>query len=230
MTPGSLFVIATPIGNLEDITYRAVSTLKNVDYIVCEDTRVSRKLLNKYDINSNLISCNEHNELKKINSIKKILLDGNDVALICDAGTPTISDPGYRIISDIRKENSNISIYSIPGACAAISSLSISGLPPDKFTFIGFLPKKKGRNKKINDLKNLSGSLIIYESPHRVYKTLEDIYNALGNRIVFIAREMTKLYEESFYLDLKTIFEREVILMDKGEYVIVIAKEGYGFE
>ena len=227
MTPGSLFVISTPIGNLDDITYRAVKILNDVDYVVCEDTRETKRLFDKYDIDVKMITQNEYNENKKIDSISKLLVDGANLALVTDAGTPCISDPGYRLISNIKKEYPDIKVIPVPGPSAVISSLSISGLPSDCFYFIGFLPKKKGRQKKLEEISFFEGSVIIYESPKRVLKTIKDLFNILGNRKVFIAREMTKIYEQTFYTNLQSVSSGEIILKEKGEYVIVVAKAGY---
>jgi len=227
MIPGSLFVVSTPIGNLDDITYRAIKVFNDVDYVVCEDTRVTKRLLDKYDIDVKMITHNEYNEAKKIASILKLLAEGANIALVTDAGTPCISDPGYRLISNVKKEFSDIKVIPVPGPSASISCLSISGLPSDRFYFIGFLPKKKGRQKKIEELSSFEGSTIIYESPRRILKTLQDLFAILGDRKVFIAREMTKVYEETFYTSLQSINLGEVQLKEKGEYVIVVAKEGY---
>ena len=227
MNSGSLFVVSTPIGNLDDITYRAVQTLNDVDCILCEDTRITKRLLDKYNINQKMITHNEYNESKKVDFISQLLIEGSSIALVSDAGTPCISDPGYRLISNIKKKYPEIKVIAIPGASASISSLSISGLPSDCFYFIGFLPKKKGRQKKINELSGFQGSVIIYESPKRVLKTLKELFTILGNRRVFIAREMTKIYEETFYTDLESISLDKISLKEKGEYVIIIAKDGY---
>ena len=227
MNPGSLFVVSTPIGNLDDITYRAIQTLNDVDYILCEDTRITKRLLDKYNINQKMITHNEYNESKKVDSISELLVEGSSIALVSDAGTPCISDPGYRLISNIKKKYPEIKVIAIPGASASISSLSISGLPSDCFYFIGFLPKKKGRQKKIKELATFQGSIIIYESPKRVLKTLKELFSILGNRRAFIAREMTKIYEETFYTDLESISLDKIPLKEKGEYVIVVAKDGY---
>ena len=227
MNLGSLFIISTPIGNLEDITYRAIKTLDEVDIVLCEDTRVTRRLLNNYNINTKMISYNEYNEIQKIDSISQLLIEGSSIALVSDAGTPCISDPGYRLISSIKNNHPGINVISIPGPSASISSLSISGLPSDCFCFVGFLPKKKGKQKKIKELINFKGSSIIFESPKRVLKTLNDLFAVLGNRKVFIAREITKIYEETFYTDLQSVSLDKISLKEKGEYVIVVAKEGY---
>ena len=227
MTYGSLFVVSTPIGNLDDITYRAIKILNDVDCILCEDTRITKRLLDKYNIRSKMITHNEYNESKKINSISQLLMNGSTIALVSDAGTPCISDPGYRLISYIKKKHPEIGVISIPGPSASTASLSISGLPSDCFYFIGFLPKKKGRQKKIKELFSFEGSAIIYESPKRILKTLNDLFAILGNRRIFIAREMTKMHEETFYTDLESASSGDIKLKEKGEYVIVVAKGGY---
>ena len=224
---GTLYVIATPIGNLEDITYRSIKTLSSVDYVLSEDTRVTKKILDKYNIENQLISFNEKNEVNKIDKIILDLKESKEIALVSDAGTPCISDPGFRLISRIKDNNLSVSVIPIPGASAAITALSVSGLPSDSFYFVGFLPKKKGRAKKIKELSIMKSSLIIYESPYRVEKTLLNLYNELGNRRVFIGREMTKMFEEYIYSDLKSITTSDKTLKTKGEYVIVVAKEGF---
>ena len=227
MKQGTLFVVATPIGNLQDITLRAIEVLSSVDSIVCEDTRVTNKILRRFDIKSNLISCNEFSEQKKISKIVDLLSCGLDVALVSDAGTPCISDPGFRLISYIRENKKDIDIVSIPGASALTASISISGLPSDSLYFVGFLPKKKGRSKKLKYLAAINSTLIIYESPFRVIKTLEDIYNIFGNRKLFIAREMTKMHESVYYGDLKHFLLQDEAVKNKGEFVLVVGKSGY---
>tara|TARA_B100000029_G_C16807406_1_gene679102 strand:- start:2 stop:532 length:531 start_codon:yes stop_codon:yes gene_type:complete len=174
-----------------------------------------------------MITHNEYNETKKVSSILQLLIDGANIALVTDAGTPCISDPGYRLISNIKKEHPEIKVVSIPGPSASTASLSISGLPSDCFYFIGFLPKKKGRQKKIKELSSFQGSTIIYESPKRVIKTIKDLFSILGNRKVFIVREMTKIYEQTFYTNLESVSLGDIELKEKGEYVIIVAKEGY---
>ena len=227
MKQGTLFVVATPIGNLKDITLRAIEVLSSVDSIVCEDTRVTNKILRRFDIKSNLISCNEFSEQKKISKIVDLLSCGLDVALVSDAGTPCISDPGFRLISYIRENKKDIDIVSIPGASALTASISISGLPSDSLYFVGFLPKKKGRSKKLKYLASINSTLIIYESPFRVIKTLEDIYNIFGNRKLFIVREMTKMHESVYYGDLKHFLLQDEAVKNKGEFVLVVGKSGY---
>ncbi len=224
---GILYVISSPIGNLSDITQRALDTIKNIDIIVCEDTRVTGKLLNKFKIDKKMLSFNEYNETNKIDMVAEKLLDGLNVGLLSDAGTPTISDPGYRLVSFIRDNHPKISILPVPGASACISALSVSGLPSDSFFFCGFLPKKKGKQKKLKELSLMQSSIILYESPFRINKTLNEIYSFFGNRKVFVAREMTKMFEEHIYTDLENLISSTKELKKKGEYVIVIAKKGY---
>lgn len=215
-----LYIIATPIGNLEDITYRAVKILKEVKYIYAEDTRVSKKLLNHYEIETKLNSYHEHNKIKQIPNIINILKQDNDVALITDAGTPCISDPGYELVKEARKHG--IEITSIPGASSIITAASISGLDMRKIAYEGFLPKKKNRQTTFNKLKDEERAIIILESPNRLLKTLNDIYNYLGNRYVVIARELTKIYEEVIEGNVQDIIKRLEGKNIKGEIVLII--------
>ena len=170
---GKLFVVATPIGNLQDLTFRAVETLKSVHCIFAEDTRTSKKLINHYDIDTKLYSYHDHSSEKEIARLLDILKDQKDVALISDAGTPTISDPGYSLIRECVSEG--IDVVPIPGASALTAAISASGLPSDAFTFIGFLPTKKGRQKKISSLEKLDTTLVLFESPHRLLKNIKSI-------------------------------------------------------
>ena len=227
---GTLYVVSTPIGNLTDITSRSLEIFKTVDYILCEDTRITKKIFNKYNISAKMISYNEKNEINKISKVVNDLNNSFKIALVSDAGTPCISDPGFRLISYIKENNLDINVFPIPGATASIAALSVSGLPSDSFFFLGFLPKKKGRNKKIKELQSLKCSIILYESPYRLNKTLIDLYHVLGNRKVFIGREMTKLFEEYVYSDLQSFIDDDTKDSPKGEYVIIIAKEGYRSE
>jgi len=224
---GVLYVVSTPLGNLEDITYRAIKTLSSVDYVLSEDTRVTRKILDRYHIKNQLISFNEKNERNKIDKIISDLNDSKKIALVSDAGTPCISDPGFRLISTIKEQSPSVSVLPIPGASAGVAALSVSGLPSDSYHFVGFLPKKKGRNKKIKELSQINSSIIFYESPYRIKKTLLSLYEEFGNRKVFIAREMTKIFEEYTYSDLKTISMSVEPMKAKGEYAFIIAKAGY---
>ena len=220
---GQLFVVGTPIGNLEDITHRAISTLKSVDIILAEDTRNSKKLLNAHKIETKMISYHEHSSEKEIEKIIDLLLKGKDLALISDAGTPTISDPGYGLIRDCIKHD--IIIVPIPGVSAITAAMSVSGLPSDSFTFIGFLPQKKGRLKKIEQLNNIENTVILFESPYRLEKTLNQLLDNLGNRPVVVGRELTKLYEEVIRGNLSEVIKYFSKSKVKGEIVIMIGKD-----
>jgi len=220
---GKLYIVATPIGNLKDITLRALEVLKSVDVIACEDTRVSKKLLNSYDIgNKTLISYYEPKEERIIPKIIELLKDGKDVALISDAGTPSISDPGYKLIK--RSIEEGIEIIPIPGAFAGLSGLVASGLPTDKFIFIGFLPNKEGKKREIlKKFGSLNSTVILYESPNRVLKTLNLIKELFPNSDVVIAKEITKLYERFIRGKIGDVIQelkenRDII---KGEFVIL---------
>ena len=230
MSTGTLYVVSTPIGNLEDISIRSLEIFKSVNYILCEDTRVTKKILNKYNISIKMISYNEKNEINKISKVVSDLNNNIDIALVSDAGTPCISDPGFRLISYIKENYLDVNVLPIPGPTAGVAALSVSGLPSDSFFFVGFLPKKKGRKKKIKELQLLKCSIILYESPYRLNRTLIDLYDILGNRKIFISREMTKLFEEYIYSDFQTLIEKNIQNNPKGEYVIIIAKEGYKSE
>ncbi len=222
---GKLFVVATPIGNFEDITYRAVRTLQEVDFIVCEDTRVSGNLLAHYNIKNKLISFNAKSEGKKIESVIKELLSGKSCALISDAGTPTISDPGVRLINRALKES--ITVHGIPGANAAILALSISGIPTDSFLFEGFLPQKKGRQKKLKELAEENRTIVLYESPYRIEKLLNEMSDYFPERFVAISRELTKKFEEVIRGYPRKLVDKIEELKIKGEFVIVIAPKDW---
>ena len=221
-TLGKLFVVGTPIGNLADITYRAIDVLSSVEFIFAEDTRVSKKLLNHYSIDKKIYSYHDHSRDSEVVNLINILVDGSNVALISDAGTPTISDPGYRLIRQCIKKG--IDVIPIPGPSAVTAALSVAGLPSDSFTFIGFLPQKKGRVKKIEQLNDIGNTIIVFESPHRILKTLNQFLEILGNRQVVIGRELTKLYEEIIRGNLKEVIQRISDKSLKGEIVIMIGK------
>jgi 16S rRNA (cytidine1402-2'-O)-methyltransferase len=192
---GTLYVVATPIGNLEDISSRAVRILGVVDLIACEDTRHTRKLLDRYGISRPLVSYHEHNEQQRAAELLADLESGKNVALVSDAGTPLIADPGYRLVEQARGQG--IAVSPLPGPCALIAALSASGLPTDSFLFHGFLPPKQGQRRKLlEELKPLKATLVFYEAPHRIVETLEDIAATLGQRLVVLARELTKIHEE----------------------------------
>jgi 16S rRNA (cytidine1402-2'-O)-methyltransferase len=219
---GQLFVIGTPIGNLEDITLRAISTLKNVDIILAEDTRNSKKLLNAHNIDTKMMSYHDHSSEKEIKKIVSLLLDGKELALISDAGTPTISDPGYGLIRDCIRND--IVIVPIPGVSSITAAISVSGLPSDSFTFVGFLPQKKGRLKKIKELQKLDNTIILFESPYKLEKTLNQLLEHLGDRAVVVGRELTKLYEEVIRGNLSDVIMHFSKSKVKGEIVIMIGK------
>ncbi|MBI5464569.1 MAG: 16S rRNA (cytidine(1402)-2'-O)-methyltransferase, partial [Ignavibacteriales bacterium] len=190
----TLYVVATPIGNLEDITYRAIHILSSVDLIAAEDTRTTKVLLEHYGISKPFVSYFSRNELRRIPYLIERLEGGASVALVSDAGTPGISDPANRLVSEAIAHG--IRIISIPGPTALISALVASGLPTDRFAFEGFLPVKKGRQKKLSLLKHETRTFVLYESPHRLLRTLGDLRTALGDRRAVVARELTKKYEE----------------------------------
>ena len=222
---GSLYIVSTPIGNLEDISHRALSVLSKVDIIACEDTRVTRRLLSRYKIKNKLISYNGFNEYKMTDSIVEYLMNGKDIALVSDAGTPCISDPGYRLVN--KSLIKNINVLSIPGPCSVHSALSISGLPSDSFFFQGFLPKKKGRKTKLEHLSDYECTIIIFESPKRVKKTLNDIHVFFGDRIISVCKEISKVYEKVFLDKVSNIIDLFEETNLKGEYVILISKKDY---
>mgnify|MGYP001179865387 FL=1 len=217
-----LFIVPTPIGNLGDITFRAIETLKSVDLILAEDTRTSLKLLKHYKINSKIESYHMHNEHKKADSIINKISEGNTIALISDAGTPSISDPGFLLVRECIKNN--IEVECLPGATALITALVISGLPSDKFLFEGFLPAKKGRTKRLKELSNEKKTIIFYESPHRILKTLKDFSDYFSpEKQVSVSREITKIYEETFRGTIEESIEHFEKNKPKGEFVIVLS-------
>lgn len=215
-----LYIVATPIGNLEDISMRAIRILKEVDYIFAEDTRVTKKLLKYYEIENIVYQYHEHNKIHQIENILKLLNDDKNIALVTDAGTPCISDPGYELVDNAL--NNGIKVVGIPGASSIITAASISGINMRRIAYEGFLPKKKGRQTLFNKLKEEERTIIILESPNRILKTLRDINEYLGNRYVVIAREVTKMYEEVIrgnVVDLIVQLEKKSI---KGEIVLII--------
>jgi len=220
-----LFVVSTPIGNLKDITFRAVEILKEVDLILCEDTRTSSVLLNHFNIKKELISINAFNESKKLDFIIEKIKSRGSVALISDAGTPSISDPGVRLISACIKNG--IEVVSIPGPTALIAALSISGLPTDSFVFEGFIPQKKGRQSKLKELAAESRTIVLYESVYRIEKLIDEMCEYFPERYVVVCREITKKFEEvwrGFPEELKLNLEAKKV---KGEFVIVIAPKNW---
>ncbi|RLD24508.1 MAG: 16S rRNA (cytidine(1402)-2'-O)-methyltransferase [Bacteroidetes bacterium] len=217
-----LFLVPTPIGNLGDITYRAVEILKTVDLILAEDTRTSGKLLKKYDIQAKLKSFHIHNEHKTITSIIDQLNNGVIMALVSDAGTPGISDPGYLLVKEALA--SGISIEALPGATAFVPALIKSGFPTDRFVFEGFLPHKKGRQTRLKGLVDESRTIIFYESPHRLLKFLGQIAETFGSdKQISVSRELTKLYEETITGSVTEVIEYYAERTIKGELVVVVA-------
>jgi len=217
---GTLYIVSTPIGNLEDISFRTIHVLKNVDYIAAEDTRTSGILLNAYGIKRKLISYYSHVESQKLDFILTELKAGKSIALISDAGTPCISDPGSLLVNKCVEEN--IDVVSIPGASSLIHSLILSGFSTGKFYYQGFLPVKKGRETTFNELKNIKMPIIFFESPFRVLRTLEDIQKHFGNKEVCLAREMTKKFEEIKRGRVKELLQQKNSLKIKGEFVIIV--------
>lgn len=221
---GKLFIVATPIGNLSDITFRAVDVLKKVSLVLSEDTRETYKVLNKYNILTPQISYRDQNHERIIENIIERLKQGQDLALVSDSGTPLVSDPGFKLIERLVKEN--IEIVSIPGPSAVISSLVVSGMPTDKFTFLGFLPKTAGkRDKTLKEYGSLDSTLIIFESPFRVNKLLQEIYKNLGDRYVCVVNEQTKVFERLTRGRVTGILDG--FSKPRGEFVILVAKAQY---
>ena len=219
---GVLYVVATPIGNLGDITYRAVETLKSVDVIACEDTRVTQKLLNHFGIKAQTISYNDHNGQKQRPYILSQLEQGKSVALVSDAGTPLISDPGYKLVVELQQQG--VSIIPIPGVSSVITALSVCGLPTDQFTFAGFLPNKdKARREAIEVLAAIDSTLVFLESPARLVDALNALMEGLGDREAVVARELTKLHEEVNRDSLSNLVAYYEAHPPKGEIVLLVA-------
>ncbi|WP_062350062.1 16S rRNA (cytidine(1402)-2'-O)-methyltransferase [Bacillus kwashiorkori] len=220
-TTGILYIVPTPIGNLEDMTFRAIKVLQEADLIAAEDTRNTRKLLTHFQISTSMISYHEHNKQVSGKNIIDHLLNNKIIALVSDAGMPGISDPGYELVEEAI--NNNIPVISLPGANAALTALTASGIVPQPFSFYGFLPrKKKEREKELEFLKNKPETIIFYEAPHRLKETITSIYDSFGNRKIVLARELTKKHEEYIRGDLKEIVtwleEAEI----RGEFCLIV--------
>ncbi len=228
---GTLYVVGTPIGNLEDISIRALRILKEVDYILCEDTRTTRKLLDKYEIKTSTISYHQHSGGGKIDQIVRWLSEGKNLALVSDAGTPGISDPGATLTAAIRAEfGDEARIEGIPGASAIITAFSISGWPVDRFSFLGFLPHKKGRQTMIKEILTIDYPVAVYESKHRILKLMEELDLFSGeakiNLQIMLGRELTKMFESCYFgtpAELAAQLKTDAA-MCKGEFVVLIRK------
>lgn len=219
---GKLYLIATPIGNMDDISARALKVLAEIDYILSEDTRETQKLLSFYHISKPQISYRDQNHERVLNQIFGFLESGLNVALVSDRGTPLISDPGFKLVRELISRG--ISIESIPGPSSVIASLILSGLPTDKFTFLGFLPKTKSQIiKQLKDYGSLDATLVIFESPFRILSLLETAFKTLGSRDVAVCKELTKLHEEIYRFNLKDLESQKIDL--RGEFVVLIAKK-----
>ena len=220
---GKIYLVATPIGNLSDISMRAIETLKNVDIIACEDTRNTIRLLNHFEIKGHLTSYHEYNKIDKAYELCEKVKEGNNIAFVSDAGMPAISDPGYELVDIAYKEGLEVTV--VPGASAVVSALAISGISSRRFAFEGFLPADKNEKKEIlTELSQESRTLILYEAPHRLLKTLKELFEYMGNRNIAIVREITKLHEEVLrgkLADIIADYESEKIAI-RGEYVLVI--------
>ena len=216
-----LFIVSTPIGNLKDLTFRAVEVLKEIDLIACEDTRVASILLNHYEIKKELISLNAVNETHRIENILRRIESGDSCALISDAGTPGISDPGVRLISAAIERR--IEVVPIPGPSALITALTISGLPTNSFVFEGFIPQKKGRQKKLDQLSNEERTIVLYESTYRIEKLLNELNEHMPERLIVVCRELTKKFEETWRGTPSEILASFGEKVTKGEFVVVIA-------
>ncbi|MEI7811328.1 MAG: 16S rRNA (cytidine(1402)-2'-O)-methyltransferase [Ignavibacteria bacterium] len=217
----ALYIVSTPIGNLKDITLRAIEILKEVRFVVCEDTRVTGFLLNHYEIKQELISLNAKNETQKTEYVLSRIAAGESCALVTDAGTPAISDPGVRLVSAAVRND--IQVFAIPGATAVITALSVSGLPTDSFVFEGFIPQKKGRQKKLKQLAEEERTIIIYESTYRIEKLLNELNEYMPERTVVVTRELTKKFEEVWRGKPRELIDSLDSRVLKGEFVIVIS-------
>ncbi|PIR58035.1 MAG: 16S rRNA (cytidine(1402)-2'-O)-methyltransferase [Parcubacteria group bacterium CG10_big_fil_rev_8_21_14_0_10_38_31] len=228
---GTLYIIATPIGNLSDITLRALETLKEVDFILCEDTRVTKKLLSHYDINKPLLSYHQHSKLSKIDKIAELLEGGKNLALVSDAGTPGVSDPGNELIARLLEQpnlinsDKNVKIIPIPGPSSVLTLLSVSGIDVSKFLFLGFLPHKKGRKTLIEKIKESEYPVVVFESKHRLLKLLNEFKES--DSYIVVGRELTKMFEEILRGDANEIceyFEKNPGKL-KGEFVVIFSKK-----
>lgn len=222
-----LYVVATPIGNLEDITLRAIRVLGEVDYVLCEDTRMTRKLLSHYDIKTPTISYHANSKITKLEKILEMLEEGKNLALVSDAGTPTISDPGVQLVESIREKLPDVKVLSVPGASALTAAISVAGVPCARFEFLGFLPHKKGRETIFSEIASKDTTTVFYESPHRIIKTLESLAQHCPEKNVSISRELTKIYESFVSGTPAEVLQyydenKEEI---RGEFVVILSRK-----
>lgn len=230
MIMGTLYIVATPIGNLEDITLRVLRILKEVDLILCEDTRITKRLLERYNIKTPTLSYHQRSELKKINYIIGLLKSGKNLALVSDAGTPCISDPGSKLVSEAIKQCEGLRIIPMPGPSAVTAAAGISGFPIDKFIFMGFPPHKKKRKKFFEEIINAKYPVIFYESPHRIIKSLRNLHETdtklntklTRNRNIVVARELTKKFETIYRGDIEKVIKDIEAGEIKGEFVVIV--------
>jgi 16S rRNA (cytidine1402-2'-O)-methyltransferase len=219
---GKLYIVASPIGNMDDITLRALKVLKDVSYILSEDTRETHKLLNHFEIQKSQISYRDQNHASVLVKIIDLLENDNDLAILSDRGTPLISDPGFKLVREVI--NKGFEVVSIPGASSVIASLVVSGLPTDKFTFLGFLPRTESQRVKIiHKFGELDSTLIFFESPYRILKLLKEVKSTLGDRDVCVVKELTKLHEEIYRFNLRDMDSVKIDL--RGEFVVLVSKE-----
>ena len=229
---GKFYIVATPIGNLEDVTLRAIRMLKEVDLVLCEDTRVTRKLLSHYGISKKVESYHARSKSNKLDTVIRLIREGKDIAYVTDAGTPAISDPGSELVAKVKELLSDVEVIAIPGASALTSALSVSGLPASEFLFLGFLPHKKGRETLFKEITESKRTVVFYESPHRLMKTLHSLSDHLAaqppsERKVVIARELTKIHEEIISgspLEVLNYFKENPDKV-RGEFVIVVERK-----
>ena len=227
MSLGSLFIVSTPIGNLEDFSFRALKTLKQVDLILCEDTRKTSRLCAHYKIKKPLLNYHQHSKVNKVNQIFKLLEQGKNLALVSDAGTPGISDPGNKLVEMAQKKFNDLKIIPIPGPSAVTTALSVCGFPTDKFIFLGFCPQKRGRKKFFQQIIQSAYTVVFYESPYRILKTLTELkeFFKLNNQQIFVGREMTKKFETIYRGEINQVLESIKKDKLKGEFTIVVRRK-----
>lgn len=222
LSMGTLFIVATPIGNLEDFTFRALKTLQEVDLILCEDTRVTKKLLARYKIEKPLLSYHQHSKEDKTQEILRLLTQGKNLALVSDAGTPGVSDPGNELVAFLLEKKPDIRVVPIPGPSAVTALASVAGIPMDKFVFLGYPPHKKGRKKFFEEVVQSAHPVILYESPFRVLKSLQEIHSLKPTLFVVVGRELTKQFETIYRGSVREAFEILQKEKPRGEFVIVV--------